>query len=148
MTQSQMNGPGCGSNVGKKPGGYGSQGVPGVTNVPGSRTSPVTWGDTRGRRWLFGGYGYDYSGAAGYLNDLWLYDPDSNEWTWVSGAKSVNSTSVYGTKGETASSNVPGARDQTPTWADNHGHLWLFGFVVVSSTGTTTYVNDLWRYQP
>jgi hypothetical protein len=30
-----------------------------------------SWIDSSGNLWLFGGYGYDSTGALGYLNDMW-----------------------------------------------------------------------------
>ena len=53
---------------------YGTLGVPSANNFPGGRSNAVTWVDTDGNFWLFGGYGYAATGA-GLLNDLWMYDP-------------------------------------------------------------------------
>jgi hypothetical protein len=49
--------------------------VPASNNVPGGRDSSVTWTDSNGDVWLFGGEGYDASGNFGWLNDLWKYGP-------------------------------------------------------------------------
>ena len=54
-------------------------------NVPGARQAASSWIDSSGNLWLFGGVGYDSTGAVGNLNDLWRYSPSSSEWTWVSG---------------------------------------------------------------
>ena len=48
------------------------------------------WTDSRGNLWLFGGEGYDSIGARGYLNDLWEFNPSTNEWTWVSGSSTMS----------------------------------------------------------
>ncbi|MCX5753512.1 MAG: hypothetical protein NTW97_07670, partial [Candidatus Krumholzibacteria bacterium] len=32
------------------------------------------------------GAGYDGGGSGGFLNDLWKYDPVTNQWTWLKGA--------------------------------------------------------------
>ncbi len=53
---------------------YGTMGVPNPANAPGSREMPVSWTDSNGGLWLFGGYGQD-STSGGYLNDLWRYQP-------------------------------------------------------------------------
>ncbi|NVM52731.1 MAG: hypothetical protein HWN66_03425 [Candidatus Helarchaeota archaeon] len=55
-------------------GSYGQQGVPAATNVPGARAYSVSWTDTAGNLWLFGGDGYD-NASVGLLNDLWKYSP-------------------------------------------------------------------------
>jgi N-acetylneuraminic acid mutarotase len=54
---------------------YGTLGVPSPANTPGSRTYGVTWVDSEGNLWLFGGAGYDSTGTVGYLSDLWRYTP-------------------------------------------------------------------------
>ena len=49
-----------------------------ASNVPGARGSQgiaVTWTDSSGNFWLFGGDGYDSTGAWAELNDLWRYQP-------------------------------------------------------------------------
>ena len=38
-----------------------------------------------------------------------------------------NQAGVYGTKGVPAAANVPGARDESISWTDSTGNLWLFG---------------------
>jgi len=57
-----------------QPGSYGILGVTG-TGTPGGRFGSVGWIDASGSLWLFGGNGYDSTGAEGYLNDLWKYQP-------------------------------------------------------------------------
>jgi hypothetical protein len=72
---------------------------PSAGNVPGARYSANSWIDSSGNLWLFGGYGYDSTGAVGRLNDLWRYSPSTGLWTWVSGGNGDNATGVYGTLG-------------------------------------------------
>ena len=64
-----------GSNVIDEEGTYGIQGTTAASNGPGARESAVTWTDTSGNLWLFGGEGYDSTGSFGVLNDLWEYKP-------------------------------------------------------------------------
>lgn len=64
-----------GSGLGGQQGTYGTPGTPAASNVAGARMNATTWTDTHGNLWLFGGYGIDSAGAAGYLNDLWDYQP-------------------------------------------------------------------------
>src|ERR1019366_5479890 len=127
---------------------YGTQSAVGANNVPGARKTASSWTDSSGNLWLFGGFGYDATGAVGYLNDLWQYNPSSGQWTWVSGGNAHNASGVYGTLSTAAATNVPGARYSTSFWFDSSGNLWLFGGVGFDSTGAAGSLNDLWRYSP
>jgi len=89
---------------------YGTQGAASASNVPGARFSASSWTDSSGNFWLFGGSGYDSTGGAGYLNDLWQYSPSTGLWTWVSGGNGDNASGLYGTQGTASASNEPGAR--------------------------------------
>ena len=64
-----------GSSTVNHSGVYGTLGTPATGNIPGSRGSAVSWSDTSGNFWLFGGEGYYSTGTAGALNDLWEYQP-------------------------------------------------------------------------
>jgi N-acetylneuraminic acid mutarotase len=75
-----------GSTRKNMPGVYGLAGVSATENVPGGRSNAVTWVDSAGTLWLFGGYGIDSTGASGTLNDLWQFAPATDLWTWVSGS--------------------------------------------------------------
>jgi hypothetical protein len=66
------------STVGRSGGQSGFYGVLGTaasTNDPGGRFGAVSWIDASGNLWFFGGDGYDSTGAQGYLNDLWEFQP-------------------------------------------------------------------------
>lgn len=117
---------------------YGTEGTPAPGNVPGGRYSAASWTDAAGNLWLFGGY--SVTSPSDELNDLWRYS--AGEWTWMSGSSGVNQVGVYGTSGNPAPGNVPGARSQAVSWTDTTGNLWLFG-------GDNGYfLNDLWKYEP
>jgi hypothetical protein len=108
---------GCG-----EPGVYGTQGVGAVSNVPGSREGAATWIDTSGNLWLFGGIGYDANDSAGLLNDLWQFNPTTQLWTWMGGSSTLpcelpcGQAGVYGTRGQAAAGNLPGARNYAASW--------------------------------
>jgi len=127
---------------------YGSLGIVAAANAPGARQAASSWIDSSGNFWLFGGVGYDSTGAVGNLNDLWEYSPSTNEWTWLSGANLANATGVYGTKGAASVGNVLGARDTISSWIDSSGNLWLFGGYGYDANGDLGYLNDLWQYNP
>jgi N-acetylneuraminic acid mutarotase len=142
----------AGSNLANQPGTYGTQGMASPANSPGARGSAVTWTDASGTLWLFGGIGYDSTNSACYLiynkecflNDLWKFS--SGQWTWVVGSNIVNQSGTYGTLGASATSNVPGARLSAIAWRDTSGTLWLFGGAGLDSSGTTGFLDDLWKY--
>jgi N-acetylneuraminic acid mutarotase len=117
---------------------YGSQGVPDPANVPGARAYAVSWIDSTGNLWLFGGR--DPSGAV--YNDLWRFDVGSGTWTWIKGSASVNRPGEYGARGVPDAANTPGARSNALAWVDRFGDFWLFGGL----SGQSDYFNDLWRF--
>ncbi|MFZ0285375.1 MAG: kelch repeat-containing protein [Terriglobales bacterium] len=122
---------------------YGTRGVPAASNVPQARERIVSWIDKAGNLWLFGGIGWS-SSTAGMLNDLWKFDPATNIWTWISGSSTFDATSVYGTQGVPASSNIPGGRESAISWSDNAGNLWLYGGLMYGGSE----FSDLWEYSP
>jgi N-acetylneuraminic acid mutarotase len=133
-----------GSSLGSKLGVYGTMGVAAAANLPGGRENSVAALDAAGNFWLFGGYGYPASGAAGRLNDLWKWD--GSQWTWVSGSNAIDIAGVYGTKGVPAASNVPGGRLAAKGWIDAQGNFWLFGGYGHDSAGTANALDDLWKF--
>jgi N-acetylneuraminic acid mutarotase len=137
-----------GGNGNNASGVYGTQGTASASNVPGARQLASSWTDSSGNLWLFGGVGYDSTGAVGNLNDLWRFSPSAGQWTWVSGSNVGNANGTYGTQGTGSAGNVPGARQAATSWIDSSGNLWLFGGVGNASTGSTGNLNDLWRFSP
>ncbi len=137
-----------GSNTPGAIGFYGTQGVASASNVPGARFLSVSWIDSSGNLWLFGGEGYGPTGVNGDLSDLWEFNPTAKTWTWVSGSSTANSKGVYGTLGVASASNVPGARFESVSWIDSHGNFWLFGGDGYDSTGADGFLNDLWEFDP
>ena len=59
-------------------GNYGQMGTPGPTNNPGGRNFASSWTDGNGNLWLFGGTGYFSEVVWGYLNDLWMFKPETS----------------------------------------------------------------------
>ncbi|MFY9741819.1 MAG: hypothetical protein WA252_15875 [Candidatus Sulfotelmatobacter sp.] len=131
------------SEAAGNPGVYGTQKVPGATNIPGARESAVSWVDASGNFWLFGGSGPDSTGTIGYRNDLWEYS--SGQWTWMSGSEEINATGSYGNKGTPSATNVPPSRSGAVEWTDAAGNFWIFGGFGVVNSGQGN-LNDLWKY--
>jgi len=166
------------TNKANQNGNYGTQGTAASTNMPGGRQEAAGWADANGNLWLFGGEGEDSVGTAnGILNDLWVYNIASNQWTWVTGSDKANQTGAYpaqavtgavstttaaGTCGlavgdvplscqaVTLTGALPGSRWGASAWMDADGNLWLFGGWGLDSTGTNGNgaLNDLWVYTP
>jgi N-acetylneuraminic acid mutarotase len=139
-----------GSDATEQPGVYGVRGTGSPSNWPGARDGAVCWRDAAGMSWLFGGSGVGISGYASVLNDLWMFDGSTLEWTWISGDSEPDQLGVYGTKGVADSANVPGARLIPGTWIDPAGRLWLFGGEGWGSDleGNVYLLNDLWSFDP
>jgi len=133
-----------GDNLVDKPAVYGTLGVADDANKPGARYVSVSWTDSNNNLWLFGGSGFN-GNTSGSLNDLWKYNPSSNQWTWIKGDSLVNRAGIYGTQGLEDINNNPGARYVSVSWTDPMGNLWLFGGYGFVSGGEG-YLNDLWKY--
>ncbi|HML75650.1 MAG TPA: kelch repeat-containing protein [Anaerohalosphaeraceae bacterium] len=134
-----------GLSVTNQPGTYGIKGIAGAANVPGARSGSVSWTDDEGNFWLFGGYGYDSTGAMGYLNDLWKYDISMGLWVWMSGSNLRNQSGFYGVHGQSNPLNMPAARSGSISWVDGRGEFWLLGG---DHDPYPYWANDLWRYSP
>jgi N-acetylneuraminic acid mutarotase len=135
-----------GSSTINPPPSYGTVNVPLATNVPGARDSAVSWIDSSGNLWLFGGEGIDSTGAFGYLNDLWEYSVSTNMWTWKGGSNLANKNGTFpATPGVADVNNVPSARGFS-TVQNISGNVWLFGGFGNDSAGAQDNLNDLWEY--
>lgn len=143
----------AGSLAGGSFGVYGTLAAPAAGNAPGGRSQPVTWTDSKGNLWLFGGDGFDSVGNSSYLNDLWEFDPSNGEWSWMGGLSTVPfavevAPGVYGTLGTPAAGNIPSGRSGSVSWTDAKGDFWLFGGFSYGNTGKPAYFNDLWEFNP
>lgn len=136
---------------------YGTLGTASLSNVPGARIDAVSWSDSAGNLWMFGGnvglISNELIGPSGQLDvtyfdfsDLWKFS--KGEWTWMGGANTSTSRQpgVYGTLGTASPGNLPGARHSASSWTDASGNFWLFGGIGVDSTGAQGDLNDLWKY--
>ncbi len=144
-----------GSNTYNAKGVYGTLGSPAAGNIPGACEFATTWVDNSGNLWLFGGFGYDGSGSDGELNDMWVFNPSTKQWTWMGGSSTTaDLPGVYGRLGTPASGNLPGGRDSSSSWTDSSGNFWLFGgqgFVTSNEDGDLNVVgdlNDVWEFNP
>jgi hypothetical protein len=135
------------------PGSYGTPGIAAPTNSPGCRVNAMSWTDSAGNLWLYGGFGYEASGTDA---DLWEYNTFSKLWTWIGSNPAFDSDAAptYGTLSVASPGNSPGARTGGVTFADNGNHLWLFGGANGDpgdnphSLASEVPYNDLWMFTP
>lgn len=141
-----------------QPGVYGTLGTPALANIPGGRDSGSTWADSSGNLWLFGGEGVDANGNYGQLNDLWKFNPSTQQWTWIAGSNTVPAScagsttipcgqpGVYGTLGSADANNIPGGRNSASFWTDSSGNFWLFGGYGFDANQKSGELSDLWQF--
>jgi N-acetylneuraminic acid mutarotase len=134
---------------------YGTEGTPSAANIPGGRANSSHWTDASGNFWIFAGNLASQSSDVynSETNDLWKYQPSTNEWTWVGGANTIpqgiiGESGDYGTLGVSSARNFPGTRGGAYDCTDPSGNLWLFGGGGVDSVGNAGLLNDLWVYSP
>lgn len=108
---------------------YGNIGVENDTNFPGNRANAFTWTGKNGDLWFLGGKD-SYSKL-----DLWRYNINTNNWTWMYGPKS-SLPKNYGQINVSSPTNLPPHRYNSATWNDQLGNLYFFG---------GDLYNDVWR---
>jgi N-acetylneuraminic acid mutarotase len=133
-----------------QPGVYGTIGVPAAGNNPGGRWMASGWTDSKGNFWLFAGWGYDANGNNGSPNNLWEFNPSTNEWAWINGSSTVsangNQPGIYGALGTPSSGNIPGSRANAVNWSNSSDSLWLFGGNGLGADSNSGYLNDMWQF--
>jgi hypothetical protein len=130
-----------GSNLAGQPGVYGTLGVEAPANTPGARQVYCRWTDNSGNLWLFGGS--NNIGGTNF-NDMWRYNPVTNNWAWMNGSNLTNSLGSYGTRCVTLSTNQPPSRFENRACVkDQNGNFWMFGGGI---TGPYAFRNDVWMY--
>ncbi|MBP6730960.1 MAG: T9SS type A sorting domain-containing protein [Chitinophagales bacterium] len=123
---------------------YGTKGIAASNNVPGARIAYASWTDANGNFWLFGGYRHY---PAYNNNDMWRYEPASNNWTWISGTNVPNSIGNYGPFCTSSVNYVPTGRFETRArWKDACGNFWLYGGAMSTSLNPSYF--DLWTFNP
>lgn len=128
-----------GSSTHGAPGVYAAHGA---TGSPRSRSAGSGWTTVDGKFWLVGGF----INANPALNDVWIYDPATRQWTWKLGSSQPSAIGVYGTLGVAAPANQPGARFTPSTWVTINGALWFFGGGGMDGLGSSGRLSDLWSY--
>jgi hypothetical protein len=129
-----------GSKTANAVGSYGNLGIASSTNAPPARASSGCWQDSAGNFWLYGGY--STVSDQDELDDVWMYSPTSQLWTWIAGPDVSDVVGTYGTEGVANSSNYPGQRDTPAVVLSSSGTLWFFG-----GDDSVGEHNDLWKAQ-
>jgi N-acetylneuraminic acid mutarotase len=91
---------------------------------------------------MFGGDGTPK--PTGLHTDLWRVNEQG--WARMAGPFGKAQPGIYGTKGEAAEDNRPGARFWAASWTDEAGKLWLFGGSGLDSNDIRGTLNDLWMF--
>ncbi len=135
------------SEYANQPYNFTQQGTPSASATPGARSDMLSWTDSKGNLWLYGGESNSIApqGQINFWADLWMFSPSSGQWTWVGGSSTPNQSVNFGQMGVAAASNTPGSRWDSATWTDAQGNLWLFGGTSVNGPLITAY-SDLWEY--
>jgi hypothetical protein len=121
---------------------YGPLGTATASAVPGARDRGVTFTDSAGDLWIYGGFGDRPDGQTrGALDELWKYSIASGEWALISGDGTVDAPSVYGTLGVAAASNSPGGRIFDVAWQSAPDEVVMYG-----GESYEGYRSDLWKY--
>jgi len=136
-----------------QPGVYGEFGTPAAGNIPGGRSESTGWTDGNGNFWLYGGFGRDGRNDVCYLNDLWEFDPTTNEWSWRGGYPVCPSPlagwpGIYDDPGVPSPENNPWSLYYASSWTDKSGNLWLFGGMGEDMYATGHWMNDMWEFDP
>ncbi|MCF2220309.1 T9SS type A sorting domain-containing protein [Chryseobacterium sp. PS-8] len=146
---------------------YGTLGVENPANFPASVYQPCSWIDSTGNFWLFGGQvtnADNYTSNVGkqaFLNTLWKYNPNTNQWTWMRGAnptdyvENVNSVydkpyspGYYGIKNIEDPLNMPHSRNFAISWFKNNELFFGYG-AYYNNDGIVdaSYIfRDIWKY--
>ncbi len=135
-----------GGTPGGSPAVYGRQGVAADANTPGPRFNSVGWNDNAGNFWLMGGDVNITDVLRGGMNDVWKFDPVTNNWAWMDGSTEPDQPRIAGQQGVAAESNDPGGRDSHAAAADAEGNLWMFGGTGTVIVGGPGVMNDTWKY--
>lgn len=101
-------------------------------DIPSRLENRTAWTDTCGNFWTFGGISNSV-----YMNDLWHYNVQSNEWTMVHNVGAANNGTIL----VPAATNRPRGRFGAIPFKDNNDNLWMFG----GESGAGV-LNDVWKF--
>ncbi len=119
----------------------------GEEGIPGGRCAAVTWTDTAGNLWMYGGSGVTATTTTGNLGDIWKFDVTQEKWYWMGGVKTTNAAVDYnGASAPGTPGGFPGGRQSLAGWRDQNDNLYIFSGV--GAAGSASLLSDMWRYNP
>jgi hypothetical protein len=128
-----------GSSVTDQPSVYGIKESEDSANTPGARVCYTNWKDLNGNFWIYGG-DEDWNLGFNNRNDLWRFNPTTNNWAWMDGDTVGNIPTTNGILCTPDENNLPfSAMECRASWVDKNGNLWGYIF------GLGIY-NALWMY--
>ncbi len=124
---------------------FGIKGLPDSTNLPSSRSCNCTWSDDDDNFYLFGGAGIWVEGTY-MMGDVWRYNSNTKEWTWLKGSDQANIPGVQGSICEINSDNFPISRMQPTCIKLDSGRILMFGGFLKWAFGYASFSRDVWIY--
>jgi len=129
---------------------YGVTGTEDAANRPGARSTLTGWVNSAGTYlYLFGGKATIAAGTRGDSNELWRFNFANNQWTFMHGDQTNNSTGVWGAVGSTNETNKPSGRNgfnSAMQTNDSNDNFYAFGGLGKGASGTASPLADLWRW--
>lgn len=78
--------------------------------------------------------------------EVWTFSTTPEGWVWISGSDQLDVVGSFGTMGEAAAANYPGARDRANLWLDAAGNIFIANGYAGSLAGPGDSYNDLWKW--
>lgn len=130
-----------GSNLLNPGGTFGTKGIEDSANNPVGRLSYTKWKGKDNNFYLFAG-----GNSSNARNDVWRYNPFTNNWTWLSGSNVANHMGTYMGTCDPHETRFPRSRIENQTIANTGCTeiFWSFGGLV-NITSQESF-NDLWLY--
>jgi len=108
-----------GDSIGYPSAVFGTLGIPSPLTTPAGNYEAELWVDQQNTVWMY----------AGYPNnpDMWKFNMQTLEWTWVAGTGGTPANAVYGIRGVSSPLNQPRSNNMYSmvNWTDRSGNLWL-----------------------
>ncbi len=118
-----------------------------VIDLPPARSGALTWTDSKGDFWMFGGSYFDSKlSKTLYLDDLWKYEVNKGTWSLMRGSLSPKEAQIG--KKFTEEHESPGGRTNALGWYDKQNdRLWLYGgFGYNYDASYYGGLADMWMY--
>lgn len=133
------------------PGYYGQKGKANKKSIPGCRRGAISWTDSEGHLWMFGGEGASSESKSisselpdVILNDLWYFDLDYKMWSWMGGTNMGSDPGSYGSaNNEFEKGKYPSCRTDAisfHTWNE----LYVVGGIGHDSNKAFSLLDDVW----